>query len=161
MAVVASAVDDESFLRPLDGFGFLVPRTEGLYTLGTQFNSCLFSGRAPEGKQLLTSFIGGALVPEILDWTEDHVQSVVADEVERVLSLPSGAMARVAIFRYERAIPQYGLGHPEWKRAVERSLSRIGGLFLGGNYLQGISVPASIEHGLVVGERVLNFIRRK
>jgi oxygen-dependent protoporphyrinogen oxidase len=161
VVVVAAAVDDEAFPRPLKGFGFLIPRTEGLYTLGTQFNSCLFRGRAPEGKQLLTSFIGGALLPEVLDWTDDRIRNVVSEEVERVLSLPSGAMRPVALFRYERAIPQYGLGHPSWKSAVERSLERTPGLFLGGNYLEGISVPASIESGLAVGERVGNLMRRK
>ncbi len=161
VAVVAVGVDDEAFPRPLDGFGVLIPRTEGLYTLGTQFNSCLFPGRAPEGKQLLTNFIGGALFPEILDWTDDRIRGVVSEEVERVLSLRTGAMVPVALFRYERAIPQYGLGHPEWKSAVKRSLERTPGLFLGGNYIEGISVPASIENGLAAGECVLSIIRRK
>ena len=50
------------------GFGFLVPRTEGLRLLGTVWNSFLFPGRAPETPEKMasfTSFVGGATDPEI------------------------------------------------------------------------------------------------
>jgi oxygen-dependent protoporphyrinogen oxidase len=161
VAVAAAAVDDDAFPRPLAGFGFLIPRIEGLYTLGTQFNSCLFGGRAPRGRQLLTSFIGGASLPEIVDWTEERIWSVVSGEVGQVLSLPAGSMTPLALHRYERAIPQYRRGHPAWRSAVAQTLGRQEGLFLAGNYLEGVSLPAAMENGMKVAQRAEAFIRRK
>ena len=51
----------EPKLRARGGFGFLVPRSEGLRSLGTVFNSFLFPGRAPEREMAsFTTFLGGA-----------------------------------------------------------------------------------------------------
>ena len=55
--------------KAASGFGFLVPRTEGLRLLGTVWNSFLFAGRAPETPEKMasfTSFVGGATDPEIV-----------------------------------------------------------------------------------------------
>ena len=57
--------DASHIKHPLDGFGFLVPERENLSILGSLFSSTLFPGRAPEGKVLLTTFIGGEGKPEL------------------------------------------------------------------------------------------------
>ena len=50
-----------------EGFGFLVPRGEGIRTLGVLFPSRLFEGRTPPGGDLLAGFVGGVLDPHALD----------------------------------------------------------------------------------------------
>ena len=50
----------------LNGFGFLVPRSEWLRLLGTVWNSSLFPNRAPEGMASFTSFLGGMTDAEIV-----------------------------------------------------------------------------------------------
>src|SRR5439155_410298 len=67
--VAASSLPEHSLKEPLSGFGFLAPREEGLHVLGTIFSSALFPGRAPDGRVLLTSFIGGSFEPHVLDWS--------------------------------------------------------------------------------------------
>ena len=51
----------------------------------------------------------------------------------------------VSGFRWERAIPQYTLGHEERLAMIELAVSRIPGLRLAGNYLRGVSVPDCIR----------------
>src|SRR5207245_333406 len=47
--------------HPLDGFGFVVPRTERRAVFACTFSSVKYPGRAPEGHALLRCFVGGAL----------------------------------------------------------------------------------------------------
>ena len=47
--------------HPLDGFGFVVPRTEGKALLAGTFSSVKYPGRAPEGHVLIRAFLGGML----------------------------------------------------------------------------------------------------
>src|ERR1039457_4213081 len=111
----------ESVGRMLDGFGFLVPRAEGLRVLGCVWNSSLFPGRAPEGHVLLTSFAGGAMNPEMCTWGEERIASAVHEDLERVLNINEEPIAR-HVHVYQRAIPQYNLGHG---RILDRKSTRL------------------------------------
>ena len=48
-----------------DGFGFLVPSTEGRGILGTVVDSNVFPNRAPEGHVLLRTMVGGARASDL------------------------------------------------------------------------------------------------
>src|SRR5204862_469871 len=52
--------------HPLDGFGFVVPRSEGKALLAATFSSVKYPGRAPAGHALIRCFMGGALDAEAL-----------------------------------------------------------------------------------------------
>ena len=134
VAVVALGYRRDQVAHPLDGFGFLVPRSEGLRVLGTVWNSSLFPGRAPEGHVLLTSFLGGATDPQIVAQPEESLAAVVERELAGVLGITGAPVAR-RIHRLERALPQYNLGHGAILSALGEELARFSGLFLAGNYL--------------------------
>ena len=112
--VAASSIRDTQRKAPLNGFGFLVPRSEGLSILGTLFSSSLFPGRAPAGCALMTSFLGGALSPELVGWSDDRLWETVNMELKRILQF-EGETRPLRLFRYERAIPQYRVGHSAWR----------------------------------------------
>ena len=157
--VAATSVGEAQLRAPLDGFGFLVPRTEGLHTLGTLFSSSLFPGRAPEGRVLLTSFLGGATEPGLVQWSDERVWETVESELKQVLGF-EGSVKPLALFRYPRAIPQYRLGQPRWREDAMERIGKQPGLFLTGNYLSGVSVPASIEQGQRTGSAAIEYLRR-
>jgi protoporphyrinogen/coproporphyrinogen III oxidase len=144
VAVLSACYRREQLQRPADGFGFLVPRTEGLHVLGTVFNSSLFAGRAPKGMVSLASFSGGATDPQFCELSDEEITETICGEVARVLGIKENPVA-LNLQRYARALPQYNLGHTEIVKSLETLTESIPGLFLAGNYLSGPSVGSSIE----------------
>src|SRR3984893_14797224 len=109
MDVVSSAFDRKQVRHPLDGFGFMVPRREGLHTVCTFWNSSLFPAHAPQGTVLMTSFVrsaGGGLMSAPYDVFAETVEA----ENARILGI-TGAPVERTLWRYPRALPQYNVGH--------------------------------------------------
>lgn len=57
--VVATGHRREDIMHPLDGFGFLIPHTQGMRTLGSIWTSSIFLKRAPEGRRSVSLHAGG------------------------------------------------------------------------------------------------------
>src|SRR5262249_19197037 len=128
----------------LDGFGFLVPPSEQMNILGCVWNSSLFEGRAPDGKALITAFIGGARNPDAARLADDDLVATAHQELQRVLGISSGPQV-VTITRYERSIPQYNLGHFARVLKIGALLARLPRFRLIGNYLHGVSTGDCIK----------------
>ena len=160
MVIAAVSFPDFSFKSPLSGFGFLVPRNQGLHLLGALFSSALFPERAPKERELLTCFVGGMFEPEAIHWTDDQVWETVCPEIKSALE--SSEMPQpVALFRHQHAIPQYKIGHEKWVQEVKEELKKIPGLFLTANYLEGVSVPSCIEQGERTAHEIAKYLGRK
>ena len=144
VAVVSAGYRRDQFSRPVNGFGFLVPRGEKLRVLGTVWNSSLFPGRAPENMVCLTSFAGGATDPGLCSLSDAEISETICAEVAKVLGV-SGPPAITHVQRYPRALPQYNLGHSRAVATLGEVVSAIPGLFLAGNYLSGPSIGACVE----------------
>jgi protoporphyrinogen/coproporphyrinogen III oxidase len=137
----------------LAGFGFLVPRSSGLSILGTVWNSSLFPGRAPEGEVLLTSFVGGATNPGAIGKSPDQLVSQVHRELSPLLGLrKEPVFSNVTI--WQRAIPQYNLGHTARIAAIESLRTRFPGLYFSGNYLKGPAIGTCVEYAMKVADEV-------
>jgi oxygen-dependent protoporphyrinogen oxidase len=158
IASVPLAYRAEQIARKLDGFGFLAPRGEGLRTLGSIWNSSLFAGRAHEGWACLTNFIGGATDPEAVKLGDEELIRIVHRDLSKVLGV-SGEPRRLPITRYERAIPQYTLGHAERVERIESLLRDIPGLWIAGNYLRGISLGDCIKQAERVAVEIDRAVR--
>ncbi len=65
----------------------------------------------------------------------------------------------VRIKRWQKAIPQYELGHQERMDAVERFESANPGIFVSGNFRNGISVGDCIVQSEAMAEKVLDFCK--
>ena len=158
IVVATTSISVRNLSRPLRGFGFLCPQSERLVILGTIFNSLLFPGRAPDDRLLFTSYLGGMLRPEVFDWPEERIWDSVCSELKRLLKT-AVQPEPLAIFRHRRAIPQYNIGHRQRVERIASELSRIPGLFVTGNFLHGVSVPACMEHGDNTAGAVSEFLR--
>jgi oxygen-dependent protoporphyrinogen oxidase len=158
IASVPLAYREEQIACELDGFGFLAPRGEGLRTLGSIWNSSLFAGRAHEGWVCLTNFIGGATDAEAVKLGDEELIRIVHRDLIKVLGV-SGEPRPLPITRYERAIPQYTLGHAARVERIESLLRDIPGLWISGNYLRGISLGDCIKQAERVAVEIDRAIR--
>jgi len=159
MVIAAISLPAHSFKDPLQGFGFLVPRNQGLHLLGGLFSSALFPDRAPQGHELLTCFVGGMFEPDAIDWPDERVWETVCSEIKSALKT-SEMPQPIALFRHRHAIPQYGIGHEDWVTSVKAELKKTPGLFITANYLEGVSVPACIEQGDRTARAVAEYLGR-
>jgi len=137
----------------LKGFGFLVPRSEGLRLLGTVWNSSLFPGRAPEGAASFTSFLGGMTDAEIVSCNPGEIAAVAHSELSAVLGI-GGAPVAQRVSRWQRALPQYNIGHQEITAALRDLCAASPGIFLAGNYLAGPSFGACVDRASEVARDV-------
>lgn len=153
VTVVASEYRRADVAHPLDGFGFLVPEREGRRILGTIFSSSLFAGRARAGYVLLTTFVGGTRQPHEARRDDDAIQATVAHELSDLLG--AGRPTRVRLTRWERAIPQYTLGHARRMAAVDAAEAANPGLFFCANWRGGISVGDCIAGGERLARRLV------
>jgi len=145
VTVVATAYDADAMGGPPDGFGFLVPRGEGPGILGCLWTSSIYPGdRAPEGKVLLRTMIGGATDPDRAGLPDDALLEIVAAELRRTMGLETSP-ERHWIFRHPRGIPQYRIGHRERLAGALKRLRPHRGILLAGNSYRGISVNATIK----------------
>ncbi len=157
IAVVSAGYRREQIRESTNGFGFLVPRGEGLRVLGTVWNSSLFPGRAPEGMACFTSFAGGATDAELCQSSDAQITNIVCGEVGRVLRI-EGEPVITSIHRYPRALPQYNLGHSEIVSALGALTSSVPGLFLTGNYLTGPSIGSCVEQAHHIADAASGYL---
>ena len=154
LAVVSVVVPRlESGICALRGFGALVAPGEGVRMLGTVWASSMFPDRASEGRALLSVFIGGATDPGGGRLSDQELDRVVPDGLGRVLGI-GGRIETLAIDRFERAIPQYVLGHRERIERIRRGLGTVPGIHVAGNWIDGISVGDCIRSGQETAEQV-------
>jgi oxygen-dependent protoporphyrinogen oxidase len=153
VAVVSLGYRKEDVGHPLDGFGFLVPRSSGLTVLGTVWNSSLFPGRAPGHHVLLTSFVGGATNPDATKQPADQLVALVHREIKPLMQLREGPVfSNVSV--WPRALPQYNLGHTARMAAINNCRADFPGLYLTGNYMNGPAIGACVEQALKVADEI-------
>lgn len=141
--------------RALDGFGFLVPRGQGVRSLGVLWTSSLYPGRAPAGKVLLRVLAGGRLDPEMLELSDGEALAAV----RRDLLLTMGIAAQpefVETVRWPEAIPQYTLGHARRLRSADAALATFPGLHLAGNAYRGVGVNDCVREAERVADLLSN-----
>jgi protoporphyrinogen/coproporphyrinogen III oxidase len=151
---------DGTFAQPLDGFGYLVPEKEGRTILGTIWSSSLFPHRAPAGYAGLTTFVGGSRQPDIALMEDTALVSAVTAEIHSLLH-GSGQPAFSRVIRWNRAIPQYTLGHRNIVLGIEKLEAEIPGLFLCSNYRGGISVGDCVMSAKAIAVRAGEYLRSR
>jgi oxygen-dependent protoporphyrinogen oxidase len=137
--------------HPLDGYGMVVPRTEGLRCSALSFASTKFPERAPEGTVLLRGFVGGVRDPAALTLDDAALVRLVREEMGPLLGL-RGEPLVARVYRWPEATPQMEVGHFARLAGLEAALAKRPGLFLAGAGLRGTGIPDCVADGTRAAE---------
>jgi oxygen-dependent protoporphyrinogen oxidase len=83
--------------------------------------------------------VGGARTPEFARLADDQLIDRVRSDLQDILGLRADPDF-VRIFRHERAIPQYVVGHANRLEAINERVAQFPGLVLTGNAFKGVSL---------------------
>ncbi|MBD2188189.1 protoporphyrinogen oxidase [Pseudanabaena mucicola] len=161
VACVVLAYPKSEFICDMKGFGNLIPRTQGVRTLGTIWSSSLFAGRAPEGWQLLLNFIGGTLDPMLAKLSEAEIIDAVHQDLKKTLLRPESKAApkAIAVHVWDKAIPQYEIGHLDRLAIVESELKKSQGLYVSANFIGGVALGDCIKRGIEEAHKIEVFLQ--
>jgi oxygen-dependent protoporphyrinogen oxidase len=159
-SITVNLVYDESQLGTLpEGFGFLVPASEGRSMLACTFVHRKFLGRTPPGKAVLRAFLGGMRGEAQLAETDADLVATLRRELSEILG--EKVLSRQAepvltqVSRWRRAMAQYSVGHGERKRRIAERVAALDGLRLAGNAYDGIGIPDCIRLGRLAAKELL------
>jgi oxygen-dependent protoporphyrinogen oxidase len=141
--------------RGLDGFGFLVPSREQRSILGAIVDSNVFHGRAPEGFMLLRTMVGGARNPALAELPDERLLDRVRGDLRSMAGIRDEPVF-CRVFRHEKAIPQYLVGHAARLEAIDQALQRHPGLLLTGNAYRGVSLNDCVANAWKTAQGLLS-----
>ncbi len=143
--------------HPLNGFGFVVPRKEGSAIMASTWSSTKFPGRAPKDHVLIRVFMGGAYRQDITNQTDEALIATVRKELQTILGIKADPVVARA-FRWQKANPQYYVGHLDLVSKIESACQQHSGLFLTGAAYRGVGIPDCIQQGMETSEKVLKLL---
>jgi len=165
-SITINLLYDEAKLGQLpDGFGFLVPASEGRAMLACTFVHRKFLGRTPPGKAVLRAFLGGMKNEALLTDSDEALVAIVRREFEEILGI-TAEPEHTQVSRWRRAMAQYAVGHQARAKRVAEHVAALPGLKLAGNAYDGIGIPDCIRLGrkaaaeLLAGQLVSETVRQ-
>jgi len=151
-ATVSLAYRQSDLPCALDGYGYVIPRREGRKALACTWTSTKFPHRAPEGYALLRVFVGRA--GQYIPWNENDLLVLAKEELNLTLGITAEPFLH-RVFLWDKAMPQYNLGHPEILKRIDVALEKYPGLALAGNGYRGIGIPDCIHSGELAVDKIL------
>jgi oxygen-dependent protoporphyrinogen oxidase len=152
LSVVCMGYREQDLGSYLDGFGFLIPSKEKRGILGTIVDSNVFPNRAPDGSVLLRSMVGGSRAPGQAQLDDEPMTDMVRAELKSIMGIDAEPEFR-KIYRHDRAIPQYHVGHARKLLAIDDVLQNHPGLMLTGNAFKGVSLNDCIANAWLTAEK--------
>jgi len=153
ISVVHTGFAEQAFSRPLNGAGFLVPRGEGGAVTGCSWMSGMYPDRAPAGKLLLSSYLGGACAPSVAAMDEQQSTAATLQTLRSLLQV-KGDPEMVRVDRHRQGLPLYHGAYPARLKAIGERLRFSPGLYLEANYRGGISIRDRILCAYRAVERI-------
>lgn len=135
-------------------FGSIAPTIEHRDCLAISLSSEKYAGRCPHDTVLMRIFMGGAVRPELLEHEDSKLIELARNEV-RALFGPSTPPSFERLVRWNRAMPQYLIGHVQRVASIRQQASQFEGLELIGNAYEGVGIPQCVRGARRAAERII------
>ncbi|MEU6123071.1 protoporphyrinogen oxidase [Streptomyces sp. NPDC047123] len=138
-----------------EGNGFLVPAVDGRALKAATFlsNKWRWQGEAAPDLFVLRTSVGRVAEEHRLAVPDRHLVRASVIELHQALgSIGEPVAARVT--RWERGLPQYGVGHLERIGRVREAVDKLPGLALCGAAYEGVGVAACVATGTAAARRI-------
>lgn len=156
-AVVVTAHRLQDIEYPCNAFGLVIPAVENRNILAVSFSSRKFPGRAPDDHILLRTFVGGATQPQLLERSDDELVDLVREELSAILGVRNRESMSL-VTRYNKAMPQYHIGHQQRIQTIEQQVAATDGLYLAGSAYHGVGIPDCIRSGREAAEAIVRSV---
>lgn len=144
--------------HPLNGFGLVIPRSEARHINAITWSSTKFAQRAPQGYALLRVFFGGSRTPHMMTFGDEELVSLVRQEVAAMMGITAEPLFH-RIYRWERANPQYDVGHLQRVAQIEGALPP--GVFVTGSPYRGVGIPDCVHQAQQMAVVVEEYVKRE
>jgi oxygen-dependent protoporphyrinogen oxidase len=143
----------------LEGSGFVVPRVEGRELLAATWTSLKWPHRASPEDVSVRCYVGGVGREAILQQDDASLIRHVRKELRSIAGI-TATPRYVEVNRWERAMPQYLVGHADRVDRIDAAMSRFSGLTLTGAAYRGIGIPDCIKDGAAAAAGLTAYLRR-
>lgn len=146
------AINKGKMLFKQSAFGILSRKSEDVPYLGILFNSRFFPHTTMDPqKELITVIIGGSLNLEIINKDDQEIIETITPALKTSLGL-EGDPQLLSLKKWEKGIPQYELGHQIIIDAVKQFSENNPGVYINGNFLNGVSVSDCIRNSSILAK---------
>ncbi len=153
-ALVTLAYPCAALARPLDGYGYVVPRAEGSDVLACTWTSGKWPNRAPDGRALVRVYLGRFGRRNVTGDSDAELVAAARSEVAATLG-PSVEPVLERVHRWPRGMPQYVLGSLDRLAVIERRLAGHPGLAVAGAAYRGVGIPDCVASGEAAAESIM------
>jgi oxygen-dependent protoporphyrinogen oxidase len=138
----------EDVPRPLDAFGFLVPKRERNVVMACTWVATKWPGRVPSELAVLRCFSTDPNAGE--EAMREDLRQLMGIAAEPVFALHN---------RWPDSMPQYTVGHAGRVAEMEARIATIPGLHFAGNAWHGIGIPDCVRDARRVAERIARDVK--
>jgi protoporphyrinogen/coproporphyrinogen III oxidase len=135
-----------------DGTGFVVPQGDGTITACTWI-SRKWPADAYGDRAVVRCFVGRSGDERALSLSDEELVERVAAEVDAAVGMGTAPEAS-RVVRWNRAMPQYEVGHLDRVGRIEEALARTPGLFVTGSAYRGVGIADCIRQARDTAARV-------
>lgn len=159
VANIVLAFEKKDIDFPLNGSGFVVPRSEGRTITACTWTSSKWLHTAPDRNVMLRTYVGRAGSEGWVKLSDTELLAEVRKDLLELMGITARPIFH-EITRLKQSMPQYPVGHLEQLKQLRHELEgEWPGIFLCGAGYEGVGIPDCIQQGKQAAEQLASFMK--